>query len=56
MMKKPILLLAILAVVFILASFPIRTYFGTMASDITRIVGLTFMIVYSLFRLYRFKE
>lgn len=52
-MKK--IILGILAVVFLLGSFPIRSFCG-MASDIMRLLGFVFLIIFIALRIHRSKK
>lgn len=41
------ILLGILAAILLLISFPVRSYYGTMASDIIRLIGFILLIVFT---------
>lgn len=53
-MKK--ILLGILAVILLLISFPVRSYCGTLVSDIIRLLGFILLIVFIVLKIYQFKK
>lgn len=50
LMKK--MLLGILAVILLLVSFPVRSYCGTMVSDIIRLLGFILLIVFIVLKIH----